>query len=190
LATERTERQRLLDQVLSKPKESEIVDENADIRALGYDPDYMTDNEMAIARNQAADRKLLRQMLDKDEKSEQSERAKQEVQTRFVVQLNTLSECEPVPLTEEQRQAVIKTAVDIAPRYADRTPEQLATIAHAEWRKSRSKPVEKIKTDKTAVAEAPNRGVGPTRGSIPAGGNLSLNDALDAAAKAIGYTGN
>lgn len=192
LAAERAQNQRLLDSVLNKPTETHAaVDEYADIKAIGYDPDYMTDNEIRIAKNQAADRKILLEIRQKETDKETQSEAAKEVQVRYIAQLETLSECEDSPLTEAQKQEVIQVSLKIAKDHVGKTPEHLATISLSAWKKSRTKPTEKIKVDKTSVAEAPNRGSGPTRGSIPAGGNLKSNDdAIDAACKAMGYTGN
>jgi hypothetical protein len=188
----REERQRLLDRVLTTPTETKTgeVDPDADIKGLGYEPDYMTDNEKAIARNQAADRKLMQELIADKKTSAATQQYNQNIQLRYSGQIETISECEEKPLTDTQRNEILQHALRLAPTKTDKSPEQLATLAVAEWKKSRSRPAEKIKSDKTSVAEPPSRGSGPTRGSIPAGGNMSLEDALDAAAKAMGYTGN
>ena len=191
LASVQAERQRLLDHALAKPEtKTGDVDPDDELRAEGYDPDFMTDNDKVSARKVIATERRQREAEEKQAVVTRQTAEVTEKQQRYLAQVETISECEDSPLTGAQKEEILKHSIRISTEQPNKTPEQWATLGHAAWKKSRTKPTDKIKSDKATVAESPNRVAGPTRGSIPAGGNLSLDDAIEAAAKAMGYTGS
>jgi phosphopantetheinyl transferase (holo-ACP synthase) len=163
----REENRRLLELAQSHAPKPEVrdADPNADILELGYDPEYMTDNEIAIARNQAADRKLVRELLKDKETSQATQKYNQEIQSRYLAQVDTISECEDKPLTDTQRNEILQHALRLAPTKTDKSPEQLATLAVAAWKKTKTDPKSKIRDGKS-VLETGNRSSQPGKRAI------------------------
>jgi hypothetical protein len=166
----RDENRRLLELAQShapKPPDARDADPNADIRELGYDPEYMTDNEIAIARNQAVDRKLMKELLKDKETNQATQKYNQEIQGRYLAQVDTISECEDKPLTDTQRNEILQHALRLAPTKTDKSPEQLATLAVAAWKKSKANPNARIRNDKS-VLETGSRSSQPgKRATVP-----------------------
>lgn len=163
----REENRRLLELAQSHAPKSEVrdADPNADIVELGYNPEYLTDNEIAIARNQAADRKIVRELLKDKETSQATQEYNQEIQSRYLAQVDTISECEDKPLTDTQRNEILQHALRLAPTKTDKSPEQLATLAVAAWKKTKTDPKSKIRDGKN-VLETGNRSSQPGKGAI------------------------